>query len=80
MRLKIILAALVLTGAAQAQQLTQQQLMQVRSACEGDVRRLCSAVQPGGGRLATCLQDNVANVSQPCKETLAAIKASRQGQ
>lgn len=78
MRTYLVLAALLAAGAAQAQGLTREQMAQLRAACEADVRRLCNGLQPGGGRLLGCLQQNAASVSAPCKEALKAIKAPRQ--
>ncbi|MDI4656391.1 cysteine rich repeat-containing protein [Xanthobacter autotrophicus] len=77
MRTILVLAFVLVGGAAHAQQMSRQQMMQLKSACEADVRRLCSGMQPGGGRLLGCLQQNAANVSQPCTEALMAAKAGR---
>lgn len=77
MRTILVLAFVLVGGAAHAQQMSRQQMMQLKSACEPDVRRLCSGTQPGGGRLLGCLQQNAANVSQPCTEALMAAKAAR---
>jgi hypothetical protein len=43
-----------------------------RSACQADVQKLCSGVQPGKHRIVSCLKENEANVSPACKEALAA--------
>jgi hypothetical protein len=43
---------------------------EVRSACAADVQRLCSGVQPGGGRVVACLKQNVAQVSDGCKQAI----------
>lgn len=77
MRTSLVLVFVLVASVAQAQQMSRQQMMQLKSACEADVRRLCNGVQPGGGRLLGCLQQNAANVSQPCAEALIAIKAAR---
>lgn len=80
LRASLALALVLMAGAAQAQQLSRQQMMQLKSACEADVKRLCSGVQPGGGRLLGCLQQNAASVSPPCTEALVAAKAARPAQ
>lgn len=49
MKTYITVAFLVLAGVANAQQMSRQQMHEVRSACEADVERLCNGVQPGGG-------------------------------
>ena len=77
MRFALTLALVLFASAASAQQITRQQLMELRSVCETDLRTLCAGVQPGNGRLAQCLQKNAASLSQPCAEKLAAIKAAR---
>jgi Golgi apparatus protein 1 len=35
--------------------------------CEGDVAKLCKDVQPGEGRVATCLKDNESHLSSGCQ-------------
>lgn len=76
MRTALVFAFVLVVGAAQAQQMSRQQMMQMKSACEADARRLCSGIQPGGGRLLGCLQQNAANVSQPRTEALMAAKGA----
>ena len=78
MRVFPVLVFILFAGAASAQQVSRQQLMEIRNACQADVRKLCANVQPGGGRLLQCLQQNAANVSLPCTEKLAAMKAGMQ--
>ncbi len=36
--------------------------------CEEDMKANCSDVQPGGGRLLNCLQQNLNKVSAKCKD------------
>lgn len=42
-----------------------------RAACEGDYRKLCNGVMPGGGRVLKCLNDNLSSLSEPCRQALA---------
>ena len=77
MRLVIVTIATLFATVANAQQLTRQQLMEIRAVCEPDLRKFCASVEPGGGRLAQCLQQNAASISVPCKDKLMAIKAAR---
>jgi hypothetical protein len=42
-----------------------------RQACEGDVQKLCSAVDAGGGRIMKCLREHEGEVSSACKEQLS---------
>ena len=50
----------------------QQPQPNMRSACEADVQKVCAGVEPGGRRIANCLKENQAKVSQPCKDAIAA--------
>lgn len=77
MKRYLAVAMLLLATTAQAQQLSPQQMQQIRAACEADVKRLCAGIQPGGGRLVACLQQNAASISQPCAGTLKSIQAAR---
>ncbi len=50
----------------------------VRQACATDYKKLCSGIQPGGGRIAACFRQNAAQLSQQCQSALLAAKAARQ--
>ncbi|MES2193559.1 MAG: cysteine rich repeat-containing protein [Pseudomonadota bacterium] len=52
-----------------------EELFVLRSACSGDVRTLCGAVAPGGGRIMQCLATQAGSVSPACKEVLAQFAA-----
>jgi hypothetical protein len=52
-----------------------EELLVLRSACGGDVRSLCAAVQPGGGRIMQCLAQNAGALSPACKDVLAPFAA-----
>lgn len=47
----------------------------VAEACMDDIKKLCSGVQPGEGRIAACLKDKRKDVSKGCKTAL--LKAKR---
>lgn len=49
----------------------------VRTACAADVRTLCAGVQPGGGRIIQCMQEKNEQLSEGCKNALAAAAAQR---
>lgn len=49
----------------------------LRSACSADVRTLCAAVAPGGGRIVRCLVTNAASLSPACRDVLSRFSASR---
>lgn len=42
-----------------------------RQACEGDVQKLCSGIESGGGKVAKCLREHRSELSASCKEQLA---------
>jgi hypothetical protein len=42
----------------------------VRAACGSDVQKLCTGVQPGGGRIIACLKQHKDEVSSGCKEAI----------
>ena len=41
--------------------------MQLAEACRPDVDALCSAIEPGEGRLHTCLRENFDQLSPECR-------------
>ena len=45
---------------------------QQRAACQGDAKKLCSGVAPGGGRILECLAKQKGNLSDPCKAVVEA--------
>jgi hypothetical protein len=42
----------------------------VESPCNGDVRRLCAGVPPGGGRILACLESQLESLGDRCSELL----------
>ena len=50
-----------------------------RGACQPDVERLCAGVQPGQGRIATCLMDKQAELSPECTQEIAQLRARAKG-
>ncbi len=49
----------------------------VRQACRDDFKTYCAGVQPGGGRIAACLQQNFDKLSPGCRDALKAAKGAR---
>jgi Cysteine rich repeat len=50
-------------------------LFVARSACGADVRALCPGIEPGGGRIITCLVSQAASLSPACRSVLSAFAA-----
>lgn len=51
-----------------------------RAACQGDVQKLCSGVQSGGGRIINCLVQHKDSVSDACKQAVMAARQTAQQQ
>jgi hypothetical protein len=60
---------------ASAQGPSQQAAADARAACGPDIQKLCTGVQPGGGRILACLKQHKDQVSDGCKQAVA--KATR---
>jgi len=60
---------------AQQQQLTPQQ-RELARACRSDMRSLCSSVQPGGGRVVACLQQQRERLSPGCSAALNSLPSA----
>jgi hypothetical protein len=70
---KLFVTALLVTafiGAVQAQD-----RKALRDACMGDAKKFCADVQRGGGRIIKCLRDHAADLTPPCRDGLASLKA-----
>ena len=46
-------------------------------ACRADIKKVCGDIKPGGSRIATCLKERVADLSDVCKARLAGVAAAR---
>ena len=42
-----------------------------RGACLRDIKTICAGIQPGGGRIRSCIRERHAQLSQECKTALA---------
>jgi hypothetical protein len=53
----------------------------LRRVCGAEIERHCPGVQPGEGRIRTCVEQHFAEFSQPCKQALlqsvAVVKACK---
>ena len=55
--------------------LPREELFVMRSACGGDIRTLCAAVAPGGGRIMQCIANRAADLSPACRDVLTPFMA-----
>jgi hypothetical protein len=53
----------------------------VRQACGAELQKHCAGVEPGEGRLRSCVKDHFTEFSEPCKQALlsnvAVVKACK---
>jgi hypothetical protein len=54
-----------------------ERMQEVRAACEDDAKKLCGGVQPGGGRIAQCLKQHEADLSDACRNEGRKISEER---
>ena len=47
-------------------------------ACREDAHKLCSSVQPGGGRILACLKQHTSELSAPCQSALPTLERCSQ--
>ena len=66
----IILAALLLPGSVAVAQ-------QESKPCAGDIKTLCAGIQPGEGRIKTCIKSHMAEVSEPCRDAMSQTAAGK---
>ncbi|CAK0775115.1 Cysteine rich repeat-containing protein [uncultured Gammaproteobacteria bacterium] len=71
---KVIVGAVIalglLAGSAWAQ------MAEVSPACVADVKKFCTAVKPGQGKMTECLKKNEEQLTPECKITVAAGRAN----
>jgi hypothetical protein len=44
--------------------------------CGADIKKACANIEPGSGRIATCLKEHLKDISEGCKGRLAEIAAA----
>lgn len=49
-----------------------------KGACRDDAKKFCASVQPGGGRVMTCLKEKQAELSPACQTTLPVMERCAQ--
>jgi hypothetical protein len=82
----LTLASALVAGAALAPSIVRAQVAQISpqmrseamalmQICRGDYDRLCSGVQPGGGRILACLQNHANQLSAACAQSMPRAEA-----
>lgn len=70
---RFLLASVVLmlpAFAALAQMPPRAEVKGVLEVCKPDIKRFCSEVPPGEGRVKACMKAHLPELSEPCKEAL----------
>jgi hypothetical protein len=49
----------------------------VLTACAADIKALCPGLEPGGGRIRQCMKEKPEQLSDGCKNAIAAARAQR---
>ena len=70
-----MLVGMIASAAAQSPQVSKAEMRAIAQVCKSDVETLCKGVQPGGGRIGQCLQQNAEKVSAPCQQKLSEVLA-----
>jgi hypothetical protein len=68
---RILIAHLAIVVGLLAMPAAQAQDKDMRGACRADVQKLCKDIQPGGGRVATCLKQHESELSPGCQQRMA---------
>jgi len=66
----LLLTTLVLSGPAALAQ-------QAAKPCAGDIKTLCAGVQPGQGRIKTCISGHLSELSAACQERVLTVAVTR---
>jgi hypothetical protein len=54
-------------------------MQQFKAACQGDVKQYCPHVNPGGGNILQCLEENYKEVSENCYDALKRFQKMKAG-
>ena len=73
----ILVAYIAMTGAGRADTISYADaITTLAKDCGADIKKLCSGLNLGNGRIADCLQKNASKVSPTCTSTLASVVGS----
>ena len=70
----VLLVSAALPAFAQQPSKTDEEVAMLRKYCKPDIERLCSNVEPGGGRLKECLIANQNDMTVGCAKALQKLK------
>jgi hypothetical protein len=59
-----ILTALLLSGSAAVAE---------QKPCDTDIKKLCAGIQPGEGRIKTCIKSHLTDLSQTCEDRVLTV-------
>lgn len=69
-----ILAAL--PGAAIADELNLREKLELRKACQQDIKTLCGATERGDGHMLQCIGAEKDKLSQPCRDAITKLRGN----
>ena len=69
----LVLAFMAAIAPTLAQQPTQAQIGAIRQSCRADYQAHCANIPTGGPEALSCLQENLASLSAPCQQAVAAV-------
>ena len=69
-RVAALTVVLALSGSAAFAQVPPGEAKEVLGACKNDIKRFCSEVPPGEGRIKGCMKAHLPELSEQCKEAL----------
>ena len=70
----LLLVSATLPALAQQPSQTDKELEALRTYCKTDIERLCSKVEPGGGKIKECLIRNQDSMTVGCAKALQNLK------
>jgi Cysteine rich repeat len=73
--MRVELAGRVIAGAVLCMSLGLAGSVFAAPSCKADVAQFCPQVHPGGGRIAQCLKEHEAQLSEGCKERIKMVVA-----
>jgi hypothetical protein len=69
--LKTIIAIAVMFSVSATDAFAQSPLVKtILEGCKPDIKKFCSQVAPGSGRIKACMKTHLAELSEPCKEAI----------